>query len=250
MNRKLEEKNALVTGARKGIGRQIVETFAENGANIWACSHTHSEEFVKEMKDLGEKYSVNIWPVFFDLGNSADISYAMREVIAEGREVNIVVNNAGITYRALFQMTPLKTAKEVFDIDFFGPYQMLQLLTKRMVKNNNGSSIINIISTAGLDANAGRAAYGSAKAALLCLTRIIAEEFGEKGIRSNAVAPGITRTEMLTYTEEMLEELLDESLLKKIGQPEDVANAVLFLASDDASYITGQVIRVDGGLLL
>ena len=135
-------------------------------------------------------------------------------------------------------------------MDFFAPYLITQILSKKMLRNKNGASIINIASTAGIDANSGRAAYGSAKAALVCLTRVIAEELGSKGVRANAIAPGIVNTGMLTYDEKMLDVLLEESLLKKIGQPEDIADTALFLASDKSAFITGQVIRVDGGLLL
>lgn len=249
MNKLLEGKNAIITGARRGMGRAMTELFASNGANIWACSHSPSEEFEEDMKLLSKNYGVEIVPVYFDLSDQDDIKRGLKEIFLFKKEINILVNNAGITHRALFQMTTVQRAREVFEVDFFAPYLIMQLVVKRMTKNKNGASVINISSTAGIDANAGRAAYGSAKSALTCLTRVVAEEVGIQGIRVNAIAPGITATEMLTYSEEMLKELVEESLLKKIGKPSDIANAALFLASDRSSFITGQIIRVDGGML-
>ncbi len=251
MSRKfLKGKNAVITGARQGIGRAILEKFAENGADIWACSHNKTEEFETDMAETAAKYGVEIIPVYFDLTNDKEIQKGVKEILSVKKEINVLVNNAGITCRALFQMTPVQKARDVFEVDFFAPYLITQILSKKMLRNKNGASIINIASTAGIDANSGRAAYGSAKAALVCLTRVIAEELGSKGVRANAIAPGIVNTGMLTYDEKMLDELLEESLLKKIGEPEDVADTALFLASDRAAFITGQVIRVDGGLLL
>lgn len=245
----LEGKNAVITGARRGIGRAIMEIYAENGANIFACSHTKSDEFENELKELATKYNVTIEPVYFDLSDIDDVNRGVKEILAAKREINILVNNAGITHRALFQMTSLQRTREVFEVDFFAPYQIMQIFSKKMVKNMNGASIINIASTAGIDANSGRAAYGSAKAALICLTRVVAEELGPKNVRVNAIAPGITQTDLLTYDEDMLNELLKESVLNEIGQPKDIAEAALFLGSEKSSFITGQVIRVDGGML-
>ncbi len=249
MSMLLMGKNAVVTGARRGMGRAITEIFAQNGASVWACSHSPSEEFESDMRQLSEKYGVEITPVYFDLADLDDIKRGIKEIFSAKKEINILVNNAGITHRALFQMTSVQKAKEVFDVDFFAPYQIMQLIVKKMAKNQNGASVINISSTAGLDANAGRAAYGSAKAALVCLTRVVAEETGSQGIRVNAIAPGVTKTDMLTYTDDMLKDLIEESQLKEIGTTQDIANAALFLASDRSSFITGQVIRVDGGML-
>lgn len=249
MIRLLEGKNAVITGARRGIGHAIMELYAKNGANIWACSHSPSEEFEEDLKSISERFSVNIKPVYFDLSDSESIDEGIKTIISDKLEINILVNNAGITHRALFQMTSVQKTREVFDVDFFAPYQITQILSKKMVKNMCGASIINIASTAGLDANSGRAAYGSAKAALVCLTRVIAEELGPKNVRVNAIAPGITQTDMLTYSEEMLEKFVKESVLGEIGTPMDIANMALFLGSEQSSFITGQVLRVDGGIL-
>ena len=248
MSMQLEGKNAVITGARQGIGRAIAEVFASNGCNLWVCSRTKDEAFEADMQQLSNKYNVWVEPVYFDMMNEEEIKVAAKQVMSKKLPVDILVNNAGATCRALFQMTSPKTLRDVFEVDFFGPYLLTQLLLRPMAKSP-AASIINIVSTAGLDANAGRAAYGSAKAALACLTQVLAAELGTKNIRVNAIAPGVTQTTLLTYSEEQLQEIVAGCAQGVIGQPEDIANAALFLAGEESSFITGQILRVDGFVL-
>ncbi len=248
MSRILEGKNAVITGARQGIGRAIAEAYAENGCGLWVCSRTDDEAFRKDMKELSEKYGVDIRTIFFDMMKEDEIKSAAKEILGSKIPVDILVNNAGATCRSLFQMTSMKTLRDVFEVDFFGPYLFTQLLLRAMMKCSS-ASIINIVSTAGLDANAGRSAYGSAKAALACFTRVLSAELGTKNIRVNAIAPGVTQTSLLTYDEEQLAEIVADSAQGVIGQPEDIAGSALFLASDSSSFVTGQIIRVDGFVL-
>lgn len=248
MSELLKGKYAVITGARQGIGRAIAEIYAANGCNLWVCSRTDDEDFRNDMNALSEKYGVEIMPVFFDMMNEEEIKAAAKQIISSKLPVDILVNNAGATCRALFQMTSMKTLRDVFEVDFFGPFLLTQLLLRPMSKSTAGS-IINIVSTAGLDGNAGRSAYGSAKAALACFTQVLSAELGTKNIRVNAIAPGVTQTTLLTYSEEQLEEIVKGSAQGVIGQPQDIANTALFLASEQSSFITGQIIRVDGLVL-
>lgn len=249
MEKLLKGKNAIVTGARKGIGYAIVESFAENGANIWACIRAEDSDFSANVAEMSKKYGVRIKPIYFDLSNEEQIKFAFKEIMQEKVPIDILVNNAGITHRALFQMTSLKTVKEIFEVDFFAPFLFTQMVVKAMLKSKVQGSIINISSTSGLDCDGGRSAYGSAKSALTCFSRVLAEELGLQGIRVNSIAPGITDTSLITLNKEQITQIVLETALKKMGTPKDIANGALFFASDLSSFITGQVLRIDGGLL-
>ena len=244
----LAGKNAIVTGCARGIGHSIVEILAENGANIWACARKQTREFEAVLIILSSKYNVEIKPVYFDLADKDQMKSAVKTIMSEKKSVDILVNNAGITYNALFQMSTFDKINEVFDVNFISPFLFTQYIVKLMLKNKSGS-IINISSSAALDGNSGRAVYGASKAALLCATKSLAAELGDQGIRANIIAPGITKTDMLSsMTEEVINETVMNTDMKRSGEPNDIANTVLFLASDLSSYITGQVIRVDGGM--
>jgi len=244
----LKGKNAIVTGCARGIGSSIVEVLAENGANVWACARKQTPEFENFLESLSSKYDVVIKPIYFDLSDKDQMKIAVKTIMSEKISVDILVNNAGITYNALFQMSTIDKIQEVFDVNFISPFLFTQYIVKLMLKNKSGS-IINISSSAALDGNSGRAVYGASKAALLCATKSLAAELGDQGIRANVIAPGITKTDMLSsMTEEVINETVMNTDMKRHGEPTDIANTVLFLASDLSSYITGQVIRVDGGM--
>jgi len=244
----LKDKNAIITGCNRGIGKAILTVFAENGANIWAGARQSSPEFESYLQDLSQRYNVGIWPLYFDLQDHEQIKTVIKSIMVTKKAVDILVNNAGITYNALFQMSTLDKMKEVFAINFFTPMVFTQLVVKLMLRNRRGS-IINIASTAAIDGNAGRSIYGASKAAMICATKAMAAELGESGIRVNAIAPGVTQTEMLSsMTADVIQETIQQTHLKRVGEPIDIARTCLFLASDSASYVTGQVLRVDGGL--
>lgn len=246
----LKGKNAIVTGTNRGIGQKVLEVFAENGANVWACARSHSDEFEKNCQELENKYKVKIWPVYFDMTNSEDMKRAVKSIRNDQQPVDILVNNAGITYNSLFQMTSMEKLKEVFEVNYFAPFLFSQYIVKLMQKRKSGS-IINFSSTSGMDVNVGRAGYSASKAAFISTTRIMAAELGAQGIRVNAVAPGMTRTDMVIgqIAEQEIEKTVQATMLNRIGEPLDIANTVLYLASDLSAYVTGQVLRVDGGLL-
>lgn len=242
----LEGKNAIVTGCARGIGHQILETFAANGANVWACARKQTEEFDNYASDLSQKYGVKITPLYFELTDKEQMKAIVKQIMAEKVSVDVLVNNAGITYNALYQMSTIDQIHQTLEVNFIAPYLFTQYIVKLMLKNKSGS-IVNIASSAGLDGNSGRSIYGASKAAVICATKALAEELGDKGIRANSIAPGITQTDMLSsMTEEVINETVMGTDMKRPGKTEDIANAVLFLASDLSSYITGQVLRVDG----
>jgi 3-oxoacyl-[acyl-carrier protein] reductase len=244
----LNGKNAIVTGTARGIGHKIVEVFAANGANVWACARKQTEEMNAYCKELSEKYGVEVKPVYFELTDRTAMKEAFKSIMAEKKPIDILVNNAGITYNALFQMSNEEKIKESFDINFTSPYLFSQYVIKLMLRAGQGS-VVNISSTAAIDGNSGRSIYGATKASVWCASKSMAEELGPKGIRVNCIAPGITQTDMLSsMTEEVINETVMATDSQRAGEPVDIANAALFLASDLSSYITGQILRVDGGM--
>ena len=245
----LKDKNAVVTGCNRGIGKEIVKVFAENGANIWACVRKESKSFKKYINKLEKKHSVKINPVYFDLSDEEQIKAGIKVIKESKKQVDILVNNAGIIFTALFQMTSMQKLKEMFEINYFSQMLLTQYISRIMMRQRSGS-IVNISSSAAIEGNEGRTGYASAKASMITSTKVLARELAPYKIRVNVVAPGLTQTEMMVSStpEDALKETLNRICLKRVGKPEEIANAVLFLASDLSSYMTSQVLRVDGGM--
>ena len=245
----LKEKYAVVTGCNRGIGKEIVRVFAENGANIWACTRKDSQNFTKYINNLEQEHSVKINPVYFDLENEEQIKAGVKTIKQSKQPVNILVNNAGLIFTALFQMTSMEKLKEMFQVNYFSQILLMQYISRIMMRQKSGS-IINISSSAAIEGNEGRTGYASAKAAMITSTKVLAKELAPYNIRVNAVAPGLTQTEMMVSStpEDALKETLNRICMKRVGQPKEIANSVLFLASDLSSYMTSQVLRVDGGM--
>lgn len=245
----LQGKNAIVTGCARGIGRQILTAFARNGANVWACCRARTPEFEEMADQVSQSHGVRITPLYFDLTDLAGMKNAMKAVMAEKRPVDVLVNNAAVTYNALCQMTSIEKMREVFEVNFFSQVALTQYVVKLMVRHGSGC-VINISSTAALDANPGRGAYGASKAAVACMSRVMAHELAAQNIRVNAIAPGLTDTDMVenSMAPAAIEEAVRHTRLKRIGKPSEIADAAVFLASGLASYVTGEVMRVDGGL--
>lgn len=244
----LQGKNVLITGTRRGMGRAMVDAFAANGANIYAHARQEDAVWLAELQAVAKEHHVEIWPLCFDMTDYAAMKQAIKHIMAEKRPIDAVINNAGITLNALFQMTSEEVLRKQFEVNFFSVFLFTQYIAKFMARQKQGS-IINISSTAGEDGNPGKSAYGASKAALIAMTKSIAAELGEIGIRANCIAPGITDTDMLdTLPAHILEETKNTVDLRRAGLPSEIADTAVFLASELSSYITGQVIRVDGGL--
>ena len=244
----LNGKNAVITGCLQGIGRSTLDTFVKNGANVFACSYKSTDEFENHIEELRQEYGVKIIPVYFDMASDAQIKSAAKTIMKEKMTIDILVNIAGITRDAYFQMITMEQLQETFQINFFSQVLFSQYIVKLMMRNESGS-FINTASISGLDGNEGQLAYAASKAAFIAATKTMAKELGQKGIRVNAIAPGVIKTPMTeVLTENIIENKLKKSKIKRIGTPEEVANLIMFLASDMASHITGQVIRVDGGI--
>ncbi len=248
MEKLLDGKTVIVTGTAKGMGRNMVELFAANGANVFAHARIETKEHKEFCEELEKLHGVRIVPIYFDL-READV---MKEAVKAIRETKLpidgLVNNAGITANSLFQMTNTEELRNQMEVNFFAPYLFTQYISKLMIRNKKGS-IVSISSSAALDGNSGKSAYGASKAALLTMTLCISEELASSGIRANVICPGVTSTDMVSTMPDYIVDMQKQAtFLKKLGTTEDIANTAMYLLSDRSSYITGQVIRVDGGV--
>lgn len=245
----LKDKLAIVTGSNRGIGLEILHLFAEQGAHLIACARQETPAFTASCQQLAERFGVEVTPVHFDLGAAEEVKAAIQRIVGLRRRVDILVNNAGTASGSLFQMTSQQELRRVFEVNFFAQIQFTQAISRVMSRQQAGS-IINMASVAGLRGEQGMTAYGSSKAALILATRTLASELGSSGVRVNAIAPNVARTDMYDQMENgARERLIQAAALKRPAEPREIANAALFLASDLSSYITGQVLRVDGGIL-
>lgn len=243
----LKNKNAIITGSNRGIGKAVLTEFAKQGANIWAIARKENSAFIDFTKKLAAEYDVNIHPLFFDMTDYDAMKKAVIDIRKEKRPVDILVNNAGIVKHTVFQMMREEDLRNIFEVNFFSVFMFTQYITKLMMSNKSGS-IINISS---ISANGypTESAYGASKAAIITMTKSIAQELGSVGIRANCLAPGFIKTDMLEQlSDDIIDEYTNFSALKRTGGVSDVAGAAVFLASDLSSYISGQVIRVDGGM--
>jgi len=245
----LKNKIAVVTGCNRGIGKKILEIFSANGATVFACVRNISEEFRFKIKEIEKNTNNKIIPIQFDLSNESQIKEAANSILSTNQSIDILVNNAAMIYTSIFQMTSIKKLKEVFEVDFFSQTNFTQYILKSMVKNKKGS-ILYISSSSALDGNEGRSAYSSAKSALITQSKVLSRELGVHNIRVNTIAPGLTDTDMMkkNTTQETIKDVLSTVSLRRIARTEEIANTALFLSSELSSYITGQVIRVDGGM--
>lgn len=227
----------------------MLEIFSKNGADVVACSRNLNENFLNQIKKLKKKFNNNIFPVKLDLKNEDSVKKAFDEINSLNLDINILINNAGTIHTALYQMTSIKKLKEIFQINFFSQTIFTQYILKSMIRKKNGS-IIYISSSSAIDSNLGRSAYSASKAAIISQSKTLSKELGSLNIRVNTIAPGLTSTDMMkdNTPAEVIKEVTSNLSLKRVADPEEIANLALFLASDLSSYITGQVIRIDGGM--
>ncbi|WP_417109273.1 3-oxoacyl-[acyl-carrier-protein] reductase [Hominenteromicrobium sp.] len=243
----LNGKTALVTGASRGIGRAIALRFAEDGANvavIYAGSADKAEAVVNEITALG----VNAKAYRCNVADSAAVNETVKAVTNDLGKIDILVNNAGITRDGLMLRMKDEDFDAVLDTNLKGAFNMIRACYSGFIRKKSGR-IINISSVSGIMGNAGQANYSASKAGVIGLTKSVARELASRGITCNAVAPGFIQTDM---TENLGDNnpLLNSIPLGRMGKPEDIAAAVAFLASDSAAYITGEVLKVDGGLAI
>lgn len=245
----LTGKNAVITGANRGIGRATVEVFAKNGANIWACARKQDNMFEQDMTQIAEKHGVSIWPIYFDITNEVQTKLAVQSIHKTKLSIDILVNIAGVADESTsFTMTSMEKMKHVFAVNFFGITSLTQYVSRMMIRQKCGS-IVNIASVAGIDGTPAQYEYAGSKAALIGGTKELARELSQFNIRVNAIAPGIVETNMGSQIgADLKEATLARITMNRMGRPEEIANAIAFVSSDLASYITGQIIRVDGGM--
>ncbi len=243
----LRDKTALITGSNRGIGKQMLELFVANGANVYAVSRKKNKQFENDLKKMSEKYQRKVTPLFFDMTNKIQMKQVIKGLMTSKATIDILVNNAGVAHGGLLSMTSIEKIKEVFDINFFSHILLTQQLIRLM--RNRSASIINMASIAGIDSYPGYIAYGSSKAALIYATKTLSKELSSHNIRINAIAPGLTDTDMAHQMEsKAMRKMIEDSAFNRLANVSEIANTALFLASDLSSFINGQVIRVDGGM--
>ncbi len=244
----MKGKTAVITGCLKGIGRSTLDLFASAGADVFACAQFPTDEFEAHCKALCEQYGVEVIPVYFDLCNEEEIKKAIMQIRKAKKSIDALVNIAGYTKDARFQMVNMENLEKTFQINYFSQIILSQYIVKLMARNANGGSIVNTSSISGIDGSIGQLAYAGSKAALISATKVMAMELAGNKIRVNAIAPGYINTDMyLDVPEELIQQKISNTKLKRMGRPEEVADLILFLASDESSHITGQVFRIDGG---
>jgi 3-oxoacyl-[acyl-carrier protein] reductase len=243
----IDGKVALVTGGSRGIGRQIVETFLQNGAVVHTFSRNAGEDISRLQKAYGEDHLTHH---AVDVGDETAVTEAVKAVYAQSGRVDVLVNNAGITRDGLIMRMSSEDWRTVMDVNLASAFYTSKAVTRSMIKQRSGS-IINITSVVGLIGNAGQANYSASKAGLVGLTKSMAREVAGRSVRVNAIAPGFIETEMTDrLNEEQREALQSQIPMGRIGSAEEIAKVCVFLASDMASYITGEVITVGGGLAM
>ncbi len=239
--------NAIITGSNRGIGKAMVEAFAAAGYNVWACARKSTPEHEAWLNDTASRYGVWVKPVYFEMSDTDSVNNGIKQILDENQTIDVLVNNAGISTVGLLSMSKVDDIRKLFEVNYFAMLQIIQKVSKKMARQKKGA-IINMGSIAGIEPQPGKIAYGSSKAAVMMMTKCLAKELGPMGIRVNSIAPGPIETEMIhQYNDEMLAKLASESALRRLGKREEIAQVALFLASEQASYINGEIIKVDGG---
>ena len=242
-------KVALVTGATRGIGKQIALCLAKEGYDIALNYRSENEELTNTKNEL-ENLGIKVLPVQGDVSNYEDCERFVKEIIENLGQIDVLVNNAGITKDMLLMRMKKEDFEQVIDVNLVGTFNVTKNVINYMLKAKSGR-IINISSVVGVSGNAGQTNYSASKAGIIGFSKSLAKEVASRNILVNCIAPGFIQTDMTNVLkDEVKEEIAKNIPLKRMGTPEDVARVVKFLASEDSGYITGQVINVDGGMLM
>ena len=245
----LSNKNIVVTGCLQGIGKETLKVFANNGANVFACAYKQTDEFETFCKELEESNGVSIWPVYFDMMDNSSIKEAAKVIQSQKVEIHGLVNIAGINKDAFFNMITYQDMVDTFQVNFFSQIIFTQYIVKLMQRKKTEGSIVFTSSITALDGNEAQVSYGASKAALIGAMNSMALELGKTGIRVNTIAPGVIETPMTAALDEsVIEKKVKTMDMPRLGNVEEVANLYMFLMSDLSSHISGQTIRVDGGI--
>jgi 3-oxoacyl-[acyl-carrier protein] reductase len=242
----LNGKKALVTGASRGIGRAITDRFLAAGAEVWGLGTKEPED----LQDRLAKANGKLHWISADLGKTGEVEAVIEAALKESDGFDILVNNAGITKDNLSFRMSLEDWQKVLDVNLTAAFLIARVAGRDMIRRRAGS-IINMSSVVGIHGNGGQANYAASKAALIGLTKSLAQETASRGVRVNALAPGFIESDMTAALPDTVKQKMNDLIpLKRFGKPEDIAEAALFFASDSSSYITGQVLPVDGGMFI
>lgn len=245
----MDGRTVFVTGGNGGIGKAIIEKFAEHGYHIVANARRDTAELDELLMRLQKKHGIKTDKAIFDVTDSSAMKSEIQRLRKAKIEIGTLVNCAGVAGGNLLAITPMREIRQIFDVNLFSYMELAQMLIKPMIRKKQGN-IVNIASFEGINLYPGNSAYGVSKAAVIAWTKVLAKEVGDFGIRVNAVAPGFVDTAMARNTEEQeRDKMMANSAFKRLAEPKEIADAVYFLASDNASFITGEVIRADGGML-
>lgn len=245
----LKDKTAVITGCNRGIGKATLEAFVKNGSNVFAVIRKKNEEFSLYCQELAKQYGVQIELFYADFSSEDEVQNVAREIVKRKMPIDVLVNNIAVSSEArMFTMTKMEQIKDLYQVNVFSSLLFTQLIGRSMIRSAKGS-IVFVSSTAIYDAWS-NVDYTSSKAAIVGATRRLAIEMGNYHIRVNAVAPTLTNTDMaLTMNEEDTRMVTNRNIMKRKGEPDEVADVIVFLASEMSRFMTGQVLRVDGGML-
>lgn len=242
----LKGKVCVVTGGSRGIGRAITQVFSENGAIVYAIA-TKPGLIEEWSEDFNQRVSGEIRPLYLDITNEKVVREAMLQVKRSCGHIDGLVNNAGVEFNELIGMISQDNMEKMFSVNVYGMIYMIQIVSRIMGRQKRGGSIVNITSMTALRGNKGQLVYSATKGAVISLTKSAAKELAEKKIRVNAIAPGLTNTDMIKQADlKKLQSRIDNICMGRLAEPEDIAKACLFMVSDMSDYVSGQVLAVDG----
>ena len=242
----LNNKVVIVTGTGRGIGQAMATVFAQNGAIVYA-NDVREGTIETWSEGIMDTLSGEIRPLYFDICSEAEVKTAVMRIKKECGHINGLVNNAGIEFNELIGMISAENMEKMFRVNVFGTINMLQIVSRIMGRQENGGSIVNIASMTALRGNRGQLVYSATKGAVVSLTKSAAKELAEKKVRVNAIAPGLTNTEMMKQADpEKLQNRINNICMGRLAEPEDIAKACMFMLSDLSGYVSGQILAVDG----